>query len=109
MSASSKVPIGAAIDGRLAAYATLAGIALAAPAAAEAVIIYSGIVNINIPSTTSGIYINLVTGVASTTPAGAPGWDINPWSSTTLNIWANNSASPQDGLSPTSLSAVPPL
>ena len=98
MSASSKVPIGAAIDGRLAAYATLAGIALAAPAAAEAVIIYSGIVNINIPSTTSGIYINLVTGVTSTTPAGAPGWDINPWSSTTLSIWANNAASPQDGV-----------
>ncbi len=116
MSASGKVPIGAAIDGRLAAYATLAGIALAAPAAAEAAIIYSGIVNINIPSTTSGIYINLVTGVASTTPAGAPGWDINPWSSTALNIWANNSASQQDGIitnftfgsSPTLIDNLPP-
>ncbi len=53
------------IDGRLAAYATLAGAALAAPAIpnADATIICSGLVNINIPSTTAGIYLNLVSGV----------------------------------------------
>ena len=51
------------IDGRLAAYATLAGAALAAPAipSADATIIYSGPVAINIPSTTAGVYLNVVT------------------------------------------------
>jgi hypothetical protein len=88
------------IDGRLAAYATVAGAALAAPAIpqADATIIYSGVVNFNIPSTTAGVYINVVTGVTSTTPAGAPGWDLNPWSGSSLEIWGNNSASPNDGV-----------
>ena len=67
------------IDGRLAAYATLAGAALAAPAipSADATIIYSGSVNINIPSTTSGIYLNLSSGVFRHGSGGAPGWDLN--------------------------------
>ena len=89
------------VDGRLAAYATLAGAALATPAFvqnANATIVYSGIVNFNVPSTTSGIYLNVVTGVTSTTPGGAPGWDLNPWSSSSLEIWGNNSASPNDGV-----------
>ncbi len=88
------------LDRNLAAYATIAGAALTAAAIhnADATIIYSGIVNINIPSTTAGVYINVVTGVTSITPAAVPGWDINPWSSTGLNIWANNSASPNDGI-----------
>lgn len=88
------------IDGRLAAYATVAGAALAAPALpnADASIVWSGPVNINVPSTTSGVYLNVVTGVFATTPSGAPGWDLNPWSSSSLEIWGNNSASPQDGV-----------
>ena len=88
------------IDGRLAAYATVAGAALAAPAIpqADATIVYSGVVNFTIPSTTAGIYINVVTGVTSTTPSGAPGWDLNPWSSSSFEIWGNNSASPNDGV-----------
>ncbi len=55
-------------------------------------------VNINVPSTTSGIYINFVTGVFATSPGGAPGWDLNPWSGSSNNFWANNSASPMDGV-----------
>jgi len=91
--------LSACVDGRLAAYATLAGVVLAAPAmapSADASIVYSGVVNINIPSTTSGIYLNVVTGVfgGSTTP----GWDVNPWASTSLEIWGNNTASPNDGV-----------
>ena len=42
------------VDGRLAAYATLAGAALAAPAlvpSADATIIWSGAISINVPST----------------------------------------------------------
>jgi hypothetical protein len=96
MSAPSK--LAARIDARLAAYATLAGAALAAPAQVNANIIWSGTVNINIPSTVSGVYINLVTGVFGTTPGAVPGWDINPWGNTSLNIWANDSASPLSGV-----------
>ncbi len=86
------------IDGRLAAYAAIAGAALAAPAlpSANADVVYSGIVNINIPSTVSGIYLNVATGVFDTTPSGAPGWDLNLWSSSGLSIWANDS--PNDGV-----------
>lgn len=88
------------IDGRLAAYATVAGAALAAPAIpnADASIVWSGPVNINVPSTTSGVYLNVVTGVFATSPSSVPGWDLNPWSSSSLEIWGNNSASPQDGV-----------
>ncbi len=86
------------VDSRLAAYATLAGVTLAAPAVAKADIVYSGMVNINVPSTTSGIYINLATGVFGTTPASSPGWDLNPWAVLLNNFWANNAASPMDGV-----------
>ncbi|MGH7938463.1 MAG: hypothetical protein ACRD5Z_24665, partial [Bryobacteraceae bacterium] len=84
------------IDGRLAAYAAVAGAALAAPAlpSANADVVNSGVVNINIPSTTAGIYLNVQNGVFSTTPAGAPGWDLNLWSSSGLEIWGNNSSDP---------------
>jgi len=78
------------VDGRLAAYATLAGVALAAPAmapSADASIVYSGVVNINIPSTTSGVYLNVETGVNSPSPGSAPGWDLNPWNSTLLDFF----------------------
>jgi hypothetical protein len=80
------------IDGRLAAYATLAGIALAAPAIPSAdadieSIIWSGPLNINIPSTTAGVYLNVVTGVNNPSPGLVPGWDVNPFSSTTLSMF----------------------
>ena len=98
MSPLNKLPLAPRIDSRLAAYAALAGVALAAPAVAKADIVYSGPVSINVPSTTSGIYINFVTGVFATSPASVPGWDMNPWSSSANNFWANNSASPNDGV-----------
>jgi hypothetical protein len=50
-------------------------------------VVLSGPVNINIPSTTAGVYLNLVTGVNNPSPGLVPGWDINPWSSTTLNMF----------------------
>jgi len=54
--------------------------------------------NLNVPSTTAGIYLNVVTGVVATTPGAVPGWDLNPWSSGANNFWANNAASPSDGI-----------
>lgn len=81
------------VDTRLAAYAALAGAALAAPAlpTADADIIYSGIINLNIPTTEEGIYLNLVTGVSATNFAGASGWDINPWGagSPQFSVWTD--------------------
>jgi hypothetical protein len=82
------------IDGRLAAYATVAGAALAAPAIpnADAAIIWSGPVNINIPSTTAGIYLNVFTGQSGGNTV--PSWDVNPYSSTGLFMFNPTSPSP---------------
>jgi len=63
----------------------------------QAQIIYSGPVNINVPTTLSGVYINVVTGATGATNALA-GWDINPWGTSSFNVWANNTASPNDGV-----------
>jgi hypothetical protein len=98
MTTPNKPAITGGIDARLAAYVTLAGVALGGAAAAKADFVYSGVVNINIPSTTAGIYINLVTGATGTDPNSVPGWDLNPWGTNALNIWANNSASPDSGV-----------
>ncbi len=86
------------VDTRLAACAAAAAATVAVAPATQADIVYSGPVNINVPSTTAGIYINLVTGVFGVTPASAPGWDLNPWSGTANNFWANNGASVNDGV-----------
>jgi hypothetical protein len=79
-------------NGRLAAYATLAGAALAAPAipSADAAIISSGGLNINIPHTTAGVYLNVVTGVYNISANQVPGWDFNPWGSSSLNFFGAN-------------------
>lgn len=86
------------LSGRLASHFAMCGVAAVgiAAASASADVIYSGVQNINIPSTTSGVYLNVVTGLSSTTPAGAPGWDVNPWQSTTLGFF--NPASPTGGV-----------
>jgi hypothetical protein len=53
---------------------------------------------LNIPNTTAGVYVNAFSGVNALNPAGAPGWDINPWSASDLRIFANNSAETQNGV-----------
>ncbi len=55
---------------------------------ANANIVYSGAVSINIPSTTAGVYLNVVTGVNNVSPAAVPGWDVNPWSTTGVGLFA---------------------
>ncbi len=85
------------VDLLLAAGIAAAGASLVAvPARAD--IVYSGILNLTIPSTTAGIYLNLVTGVSGTTPGAVPGWDLNPWGTTNFQIWANNAAEPNNGI-----------
>src|SRR3954471_13542629 len=69
------------VNGRLAAYATLAGAALAAPAipTADATIVYSGVVNYSVPNNFDGIYINFVTGATGTYSAAVPGANFNAY------------------------------
>lgn len=55
---------------------------------ADAQIIYSGPVNIPIPVTSAGVYINVVTGVTNANPGLVPGWDINPFGSGGLSWFA---------------------
>lgn len=52
----------------------------------------SSAANIVVPATTAGIYINVVTGVSGTA-AATPGWDINPWSSSSLAFFNTSGAS----------------
>ena len=77
-----------------AAALAVAGAGAAAQSANAAIVFNS--VSINIPSTTAGVYLNVVTGTNATAPAAAPGWDVNPWSSTTLNFF--NPAAPAGGV-----------
>jgi hypothetical protein len=88
MSPRNKNIPGIRMDARLAGYAALAGAALAAPAVADATVVYSGPVNIVIPLTTAGVYLNVETGVNNVAPASVPGWDVNPFSGTTLSWFA---------------------
>jgi PEP-CTERM motif len=87
MSPRNQNLLGVPVDARLIGYATLAGAALAAPSVADAAIVWSGPVAITIPSTTAGVYLNVVTGVNNVSPGAVPGWDLNPWSSTSLNFF----------------------
>lgn len=60
-----------------AAIAATALAAVLAAAPAQAVIIFSGPVSIDIPDDIDGVYLNLVTGLSGSTPPA--GWDINPY------------------------------
>ena len=67
------------------AVAVATGAGMACPSQAHAQIVYSGPVNIPIPLTTAGVYLNLVTGVNDPNPGNVPGWDINPWNAANLS------------------------
>ena len=69
------------------ALAAALGVAASAPTAA---IIDSGPISINVPHTSAGIYVNLVTGGITATPA--VGWDFNPFGSANLGFFPNISA-----------------
>ncbi len=99
MTTDKKATITPHLHARLSTYATLAGAALAVPVLANqagAAIVYSGPISINIPSTTAGIYLNVVTGAAGTASA-TTGWDINPWGSGSLFLYGNTTANASSG------------
>ncbi len=98
------------LDLRLAAYAA-AGVALAAPAitpSAQADIVYSGPLNLAVPNTLNGIYLDLATGATST--SFFSGYDINPYGTDTNGLvflgaigagfFAPTTASPASALLP---------
>jgi hypothetical protein len=60
---------------------------------AQADIVHSGIVNLDIPISTNGLYLNVLTGANNLPAPGTggttvPGWDINPWGSTGLGFFS---------------------
>ena len=52
----------------------------------QAAIVYSPIVNLAIPVTSPGIYLNIQTGASGTSAAAVPGWDINVGGTSSLNF-----------------------
>jgi hypothetical protein len=67
--------------------------ALFAAATAHAQVVSSGIVNLTIPASLNGLYLNVVNGANNLPPPGAdgvtvPGWDINPWSATGIAFFS---------------------
>ena len=55
---------------------------------ADAAIVWSGLVNIAIPSNIDGVYMNVLTGQTGTSGGAVAGWDINPYGSTTLQFFS---------------------
>jgi hypothetical protein len=70
---------------------------------AKAAIVESGPVNINVPNTFSGVYINLLTGATGATPGAVPGWDFGPWGSSSLLsfFWNGTPANTAGGVAAT--------
>lgn len=53
---------------------------------------------ISVPNTFNGVYINLLTGASSTSPASVPGWDIGPWgNSGILSLFFNSTPANSNG------------
>jgi len=86
------------VDARLAAGAAVVAATLTGPALpnADAQIVYSGPVNINIPSNGIGVYLNVVTGVNNPNPSLVPGWDINPYGTASFILF--NPSTPAGGV-----------
>jgi hypothetical protein len=71
----------------------------------QAAIVYSPLLNLSIPVTSPGLYLNIQTGASGTSAAAVPGWDINVGGTSSLNFCSPggynfvrlNSASPTAG------------
>ena len=58
-----------------------AAVAMGATAAANAAVVYSGVINFSCAVDIDGTYINVETNTLSNGPgSGVPGWDVNPYS-----------------------------
>lgn len=55
---------------------------------ADAAIVWSGIRNINIPSTIDGVYLNVITGQFGASGSSVTGWDVNPYGATSMTFFS---------------------
>jgi hypothetical protein len=84
-------PSQGSLSRRLAKHFAVLAIPAALVPAAQAQIIWSGPVNINVPSNIDGVYLNVLTGVTGITGGAVPGWDVNPYSTGPgLAFWSPN-------------------
>lgn len=75
----------------------VAGVGIAASSSSAAVV-YSGVVNANIPATFDGLYLNMATGATGGLGSSTPGWDLNIWVSTsTWRTFPNANGANADG------------
>jgi MYXO-CTERM domain-containing protein len=83
-----------------AACAAAAAATVAAPQQADAAIVYSGVMNLNVPATFDGLYLNFVTGATGSSGGSTAGWDIDPWVSggNWLFFTNGNGANPDGGV-----------
>lgn len=99
------------LNGHFAAMAAVGAVAAIGGVAqnAEAAVVYSGVLNTNIPNTIDGLYVNFVTG-AATTPAPNAGYDINPYNSGSWNMFEGTGCTEiGSGTTFTALSAGTPI
>ena len=76
-------------NSRLNSHFALCAAALATGVAvgnANATVVYSGAINMVIPTTIDGIYMNVQTGAWSSTTTTPAGWDVNPYGTATTAV-----------------------
>ena len=76
-------------NSRLNSHFALCAAALATGAAvgtANATVIYSEVINLVIPATIDGVYMNVQTGAWSSTTTTPAGWDVNPYGTSTTAV-----------------------
>jgi hypothetical protein len=61
------------------------GVAAASASVANAAVV-NRTLNLSIPATNNGLYINIETGASGTTASSTVGWDINPFGATALSF-----------------------
>jgi len=65
---------------------------------ADAYIVWSGIVNINIPSSVDGVYLNVITGQSGSSGSSVSGWDVNPYGGSNLQFFSSGGGGYMRGL-----------
>jgi MYXO-CTERM domain-containing protein len=53
---------------------------------ANATVVYSEVINLAVPTTTDGVYMNVQTGAWSSTTTTPAGWDVNPYGTSTTVV-----------------------
>jgi MYXO-CTERM domain-containing protein len=76
------------VSNRLNKHFVAAAAAVAVTGAANAAVVYSGVLNVTIPANIDGLYLNVETGQQGSSGGAVPGWDINPYGSTSLSLYA---------------------